>query len=176
MRILVTRPRDDAEGFAEKLRARGHAVLIEPLLDIRHLPGVTVDLDGVQALLFTSANGVRAFAAASPRRDLGVLAVGDATAAAARAVGFNAVQSAGGNVEDLARLAIAVLRPANGALFHAAGSAIAGDLSGRLEAAGFSVRRAVLYRAETATALTAETRAALASGAVDVVEIGRAHV
>lgn len=169
MRILLTRPRDDAEPLAAKLRARGHAVAIEPLLDIRHEPDATVDLAGVQALLFTSANGVRAFAAASERRDLSVLAVGDATAAAARELGFTAVESAGGDVEDLARLAIRRLDPASGAVFHAAGSALAGDLAGRLGAAGFTVRRAVLYRAEPAQALSPEARNALAGGEVDAV-------
>jgi uroporphyrinogen-III synthase len=169
MRILVTRPRDDAESFAEKLRARGHDVVIEPLIAIRNEPDAKVDLDGVQALLFTSANGVRAFAAASPRRDLGVLAVGDATATAARLAGFAAVESAGGDVEDLAQLAVQRLKPENGALLHAAGSAIAGDLSGRLEAAGFAVRRAVLYRAEPARELSPGARAALRERTVDIV-------
>ena len=74
------------------------------------------------------------------------------------------------NIDDMITLDPAeTYELSGGALFHAAGSAIAGDLSGRLEAAGFTVRRAVLYRAEPATALTQPTRAALAARAIDMV-------
>jgi uroporphyrinogen-III synthase len=124
-------------------------------------------LDGVQAALFTSANGVRAFAAATPRRDFRAFAVGDATAAAARDAGFTDVAGAGGAVEDLARLVIARLKPKDGALIHAAGSVTAGDLAGLLEAAGFAVRRAVLYEAAPSEALSPATRDAIVRGDID---------
>src|SRR5690348_13331331 len=101
---LVTRPEADAQALAEALAARGVEPVIEPLLQIGFREGAAPDLAGAQALLFTSANGARACAAASPRRDLPVLAVGDATARAARELGYVRVESAGGDVEDLARL------------------------------------------------------------------------
>ena len=69
-------------------------------------------------MLFTSSNGVRAFAELSPRRDLPAFAVGDATAAAALAAGFTQFKSAGGDVRDLARLVASSLKPADGLLFH----------------------------------------------------------
>jgi len=170
---LVTRPEEDARPLAEALRTRGLAVVIEPLLAIRPLPeaaeGLAQDLAGVQALLFTSANGARAFAALSPRRDIGVLAVGDATATAARSLGFTAVESASGDVQDLARLAAERLKPAAGPLFHAAGSAVAGDLAQLLAASGFELRRRMLYESRPAEAFTAEALAALKMGAIDLV-------
>lgn len=168
MRILVTRPREDSDRLARALEAKGHDVVVEPLFTIEPEPGAPLDLDGVQALLMTSANGVRAFAARSARRDLRVFAVGDATAEAARAAGFEAVESAGGDVVDLARLVHARVRPEDGALLHAAGSVVAGDLAGALEAAGFEIRRAVLYRAEPVAALSDATAAALRDGRLDV--------
>src|SRR5262245_4293126 len=87
MRILLTRPREDTLALAEKLKARGHEILVEPMLEIRFAVDAAVDLASVRSLLFTSANGVRAFAAASKRRDLAALCVGDTTAAAARSLG-----------------------------------------------------------------------------------------
>jgi uroporphyrinogen-III synthase len=170
VKVLITRAEPEAARLAGLLAARGVEALIEPLLHIRHraadAPLPPSFLDGVQALLFTSANGARAFAAASARRDLRVFAVGDASAATSRACGFAQVESACGNVEDLAALVIARLRPGDGALVHAAGGVTAGDLAGVLEAAGFSLRRAVLYDAVPATALSAATRAALETGAL----------
>ena len=171
MKVLITRAEQDAERLARTLGARGIATMIEPLMAVRFLPQstehLTPFLTGVQAVLFTSANGARAFAAATPRRDFLAFAVGDATASAARAGGFDEVVSAGGNVEDLAARVIAALKPADGALIHAAGSVTAGDLAGLLGPAGFTLRRAVLYEAVPANQLSDAARLALERGEID---------
>ena len=65
MQALITRPVEDTGPLAALLAARGVVAVSEPLLAIRPIPGAVPDLDGVQALFFTSANGARAFAAAS---------------------------------------------------------------------------------------------------------------
>lgn len=169
MRVLVTRPEADAEPIAADLAARGHTAVIEPLFDIVARPGAAVDLAGIQALALTSANGARALAARTDRRDLPVFAVGDATAATARAAGFRRVESAAGDVADLAALIADRLDPGAGAVFHAAASRPAGDLKGRLEAAGFTVRRVALYDAEPRAAFSAATAGALGDGAIDAV-------
>ncbi|MDH3593294.1 MAG: uroporphyrinogen-III synthase [Rhodospirillales bacterium] len=170
MRVLVTRPEADAAVLVAALEARGHQALVQPLLVIEPAaPEPPLDLAGVQALLFTSANGVRAFAEVSSERGLPVFAVGDASAEAARAAGFTGVESAGGDVEDLARLVKGRLDPAAGALLHGAGGSLAGDLKGELEGAGFEVRRSVLYKAEPVRELSESARAALAGGDLDAV-------
>jgi len=169
LQVLVTRPRGEADMFAVALAMRGHDALVAPLLDIVVEPVGPLDLDGVQGVLFTSANGVRAFAHSQTRRDLPAFCVGDATANAARNAGFAKVESAAGDVEALADLVRAKLDPAAGALVHAAGTAVAGDLAGVLGADGFQVRREKLYRADTATGLPGEAAAALRDGRVDAV-------
>ena len=173
MRLLITRGAADGAALARTLEARGHRCLLEPLFEIHPVAvpreALRRDLEGVRALLFTSANAVRAFAALEPGRAWPVLAVGDATAAAARGAGFATVESAGGDVEDLAALAAKRLRTADGPLFHAAASAVAGDLKGALEAAGFAVRRRVLYEARPAETFSPETGRALTAGAIDAI-------
>ena len=169
MRILITRPIDDARPLADALQERGIEVLIEPLLEIRHLEDAEIDLQGVQALLFTSANGVRAFAALCPRRDLKAFTVGDGSAEAARQAGFANVEGAKGDVEALAALVVDRVKAEDGILFHAAGTVTAGDLKARLEGLGYQVRRAQLYEAKVATALSTETRANLTLGGIDAV-------
>ncbi len=170
MHVLVTRPIYYARSLAAALAARGHGALVAPMLTIAPAEGVEppLDLAGVQALLFTSANGARVFAGLSEARDLPVFAVGDASAGAAREAGFARVASAGGDVADLARLVAERLDPEGGALYHAAASKVAGDLTGLLEGRGFSVRRDVLYNAVAATRLTKELYAALVAGSLDV--------
>jgi len=168
MRALVTRPREDAEGIAVPLAERGLEVVIEPLLEIAPVEGADLDLDGLQGILVTSANGIRALARLHPDRALPVWAVGDASARQARELGFQRVESAGGDVDSLAALVKARVEPGNGALLHAAGSKVAGDLGGGLEAAGYRVRRAVLYQARPATALSADLQAQLTAEAIDL--------
>jgi uroporphyrinogen-III synthase len=148
MRVLVTRPRPDADETAAELIALGHEPVIAPLLEVTFDIGTPLELSDAQAILITSANGVRALASATDRRDLPIFAVGDASAAAARQYGFERTESADGNVQTLAELVVARLSPRDGQLVHVAGTVTAGDLSGKLALSGFGVRRAVLYRAE----------------------------
>ena len=166
MRVLVTRPAEDAESLVAALEARGHEATVEPMLTVTPVEetALPLDLDGVQALLFTSANGARAFAALSEDRILPVFAVGEASAAAARAAGFGVVESAEGDVTDLARLVDERLDPNAGALFHGAGSKVAGDLKGDLETGGFTVRRVALYDARPVEALSESLRGELSDG------------
>lgn len=169
MRILITRPREDAESLAAMLAARGIEVLVDPLLTIQPVAAPALDLTGVQAVLFTSANGARCFAAATPRRDIRIFAVGDASAAIARELGFPSVESASGDVSSLATLVADRLKPVDGALLHAAGSSLAGDLKGQLETAGFDVRRVALYDAVPANEISSSTLMNLRLGGIDAV-------
>ena len=168
MHILLTRPRGDCEPLAAALRALGDEVTIEPMLDIVET-GDVPSFDGVQAILATSANGIRALAAARTRRDLPVFAVGDATAQAARAAGYTRVESAQGASAALYRPVTEQLKPGDGALLHVRGRDAAGDLAGRLEANGFAVRTAILYAAEAARALSPAVRERIAVGEIDAV-------
>src|SRR5256885_4224047 len=146
-RALVTRPRAEAVALAEALDRRGIEAIIEPLLDILYRDEPAPDLAGVRAVHCTSANGVRALARRSGERGIALFAVGEATAARARAEGFSHVESAGGDVDDLARLACERLAPQDGRLLHVAGGDVAGDLAGLLRDAGFAAERVVLDQA-----------------------------
>lgn len=173
MRVLVTRPREDAAGFVAALEARGHAAVLEPLLSV--VPREPTDWppghERTQALLVTSANGLRAFAGADPRRALPVYAVGEASAAAARAAGFRTVFAAAGTVDDLAALVAGHADPAAGPLLHPAAGVLAGDLQGALATQGFAVLRVVLYDARPAVALSPESTRAINEGVIDVVSL-----
>ena len=169
MRALITRPRENAGAIARALSERDIEPIQEPLLEIRATDHGPIDLDGVQAVLLTSAFGAREFAASTEGRDLPIFAVGDATADAARNAGFDKVESARGDAEALAMLVMEKLKPADGALLHAGGRTIAGDLAGQLGEAGYEVRRVELYSALPAPALSIETIEALKAGGLDLV-------
>jgi len=167
MRLLVTRPADDAQALAARLILAGHEVITDPMLAIKEVPGPAIPLAGLQAILITSARAVPILAQRITTRDLPVLAVGGRTAAAARAAGFGTVESAGGNADDLVRLAAKRLSPAKGRVLHAAGADRAGDVAGALASLGFEAETIILYEQIPATALARETLAALKAGTLD---------
>lgn len=167
MRLLITRPEPDGGALADILAARGIETLRAPLLAIEQVADAALDLEGVTALLVTSANGVRAFAARCPDRSLRLYAVGDASARAAREAGFGEVESAAGDVDALARLVIGRAGPGDGVFLHVAGSRVAGDLGGLLAGAGLRYRRAPLYRARLVETLPAAAASALDAGTLD---------
>lgn len=165
MRVLITRPRRDAETFAADVRALGHTTFIEPLIDIVFADGPPLDLQGIQALLLTSANGARAVARRTKERAIRVVAVGPATAAEAAAQGFTTVsESTGEGVDALAQTIRQNLSPENGALIHATGTVTAGDLKAAL--AGFNVRTAQFYDARAVDRLSPELIAELEAGQI----------
>lgn len=169
MRVLVTRPQGDAELTAALLSAKGHDAIVAPLLDIRMRPGPDIALDDVQAILVTSANGVRALAHRTQRRDVKIFAVGTQTASAARALGFRNVADAAGDGAALAALVAAQLMPKAGPLLHAAGAEAHGALAELLTQKGFTLRREVLYEARAADMLPQAARYALAERRLDAV-------
>ncbi|MBL4767449.1 MAG: uroporphyrinogen-III synthase [Rhodobacteraceae bacterium] len=157
MHFLLTRPENDSQTVAEILRHQGHRVSLAPLLSIDYLDEKITDLTGFQAVLFTSANGVRAFVRQHEDRSLACYAVGEATATEATTAGFQKVVTAGGDVQTLADLVSRSLSPDDGPLLHVSGKDTAGNLSGLLAESGFQVSRAQLYKAVKATALAPDT-------------------
>jgi uroporphyrinogen-III synthase len=159
MKVIITRPSPDAESLAAEIAEIGADPVFSPVMAI--LPRtVVIDLVGVKALAFTSANGVRAFTAIEDARNLPVFAVGAATAGAARAAGFGEVLAADGDVESLASL-IAQSKPL-GPVLHLAGRERAGDLVRLLAGRGVDARRAVIYDGVETEHLSPQARAVLA--------------
>lgn len=169
--VLITRPAEDSGPLVVALGSMGYGTLLAPMLDISLIvPPPKIPLSGVQAFLITSANGARVLAAAlKGGRDLRVFAVGEASAEVTRALGFTAVEAAGGDVVALAALVAARCDPTAGRLIHAAGSVVARDLQAMLETKGFAVERVVFYDAAPARALPSNVATALKGGRLDAV-------
>lgn len=159
--VLITRPRDAAAKLGAELATQGFIPVLDPLLDIVELPGAEIELDGVQALIFTSARAVRAAAKRMSARHIRAYAVGGATAQALRQAGFARIHDADGDWQDLVALIARDARPRGGRLLHLAGEDTAGDLAGALRSLGFEVMRQILYKAVAASHLAPLTVAAL---------------
>lgn len=167
MRIAVTRAEPEASRTAARIDALGGVGVLAPLLTIAPSPQLDRSLTDVQAILFTSANGVRAF---GPPAHSGAraLTVGAATASAAREIGFDDIVSADGDSHALAALARATLSPAAGKILHISGAHIAGDLAAELASAGFNAERRIAYEAVAAGVLPDALRRRLADDPPDL--------
>lgn len=151
-RVWVTRAEPGATRTAQRVRALGFMPVVHPLLAVRFIDA-PLDLDGVAALAFTSRNGIDGFARLHAARDLPVYAVGDATATAARAAGFNKVQSARGDLDALAAMIRRTHHAQGGVVLTPGPLQPAGDLAARVGSA-IAVRSVVVYRAEATTDLS----------------------
>jgi uroporphyrinogen-III synthase len=144
--LLLTRPAEASDRFAAQLRGvlgdRMPEVLVAPLMRVDYA-GRLPEMAEVAELIFTSANGVRAYAAAGGPRDRPAWTVGAATAEAARRAGMKP-RAAGGD----ARALISEIEAAHpsGCLLHVRGEHARGGVAQRLRAAGLDAQEAVLYR------------------------------
>lgn len=169
MRVVITRPQADGERTATALRARGHEVLVAPLMRVEVIAANLAGEWG--AVIVTSANAPNAIAQ-NPARDALIkrplFAVGRRSAEAARQTGFINVTSAGGDVRDLVRTLVGEHADAKAPLLYLAGEDRAADLIGELSTRGIAAEMRVVYRAVAAPFPPALIEA-LRVGEVDIV-------
>jgi uroporphyrinogen-III synthase len=155
--VLITRPSPAAEETARHVSALGLQPIMAPLMTIQRIPA---DLpQDAAAVLITSGNAVDGLPAWARTRP--VLAVGDATAARARAAGFAHVYSANGNATDLAALVRRTLPPDQGQLLLLTGRGQGAALIDLLRAQQRKVAVREVYETVPVPALPAAAAAAL---------------
>lgn len=152
MRLILTRPLDRCQPLAERLLAEGDEVFIAPVLRIGHLP-VQEPTEPLQAVIFTSVQGVEAIAGLRGFKIFPAFVVGKKTATAAHKIGFEHVYNAEGASEDLLKLILSKTNAMKGSLLHLCGEQTAGNLVERLKERGFDARRQKVYEAHAQESL-----------------------
>jgi uroporphyrinogen-III synthase len=166
MLLLVTRAAPGDQATLEGLTARGVSAISSPVLVTEFCAPPEPDWSGVQALLITSANAAAAVQSYVKAKAMCVLAVGDQTAAALKAVGFTHVVSAHGDAAALLDLAAARLAPDDGKVMYLRGEDVATDLAAALAGRGFSTDSLIVYRTAPAPSLTDRAISAIRAGEV----------
>lgn len=168
MRVLVLRPREQAEDTAARLAERGHAAILAPVLAIAATASAP-PAGPFDALLVTSRNAIPSLAAQRDRfAGLRVFAVGPRTGSALAEAGFADVEAASGDAASLAALVTARLPPRT-RLLHAAGRDGRSEPRSALRAAGYDMTTWQVYAAEAASRLPEAAREALSAGSLDAV-------
>jgi uroporphyrinogen-III synthase len=151
LKVVVTRPATQSQGLAAGLEALGALVESVPLVEIAPvedasaLDAAGAALSGYDWIVFTSANGVRAFGErlTVPERPPRVAVVGPATAEAARELGVEPAFVGRGAAESLAEK----LELANGARVLLPQADLAGpELAAALRERGAVVDAITAYR------------------------------
>jgi uroporphyrinogen-III synthase len=79
VRVIVTRPREQAGPLVSRLEALGHEVVVCPLIDVEPLPG-PVEVQGYDWAIVTSPNGARELVTRAEGELPRIAAVGPGTA------------------------------------------------------------------------------------------------
>jgi uroporphyrinogen-III synthase len=150
MRIIVTRSTGDARAQAAQLKALGHEPLVYPLLEIVFPELSRINLDGIQAIIATSRNALRALrrnAAFPEALRLLLFCVGEGTADLAGQLGFGKVMAGAGTARELVPLIVQSAAPEDGPLLYLTGEHLAYNLGTPLKKIGFTVPRIIVYEA-----------------------------
>jgi uroporphyrinogen-III synthase len=147
MRIILTRPIEDAAPLAKKLQRLGHVPMITPLLRIEARPNVEVPSKRYQAICLTSANAIRVLDSIDAIQNIPLFAVGQQSEQMAKDKGFAHVSAHGGDVIGLHKYLVGHLKPQGGPLLYLSGAETSGDMQGLLQGSGFEVDRIITYDA-----------------------------
>jgi uroporphyrinogen III methyltransferase/synthase len=180
LRVLVTRPAEQAGELAAELRAAGAEPVLLPLVAVVALPDAAPldaaleKLAGWDALVFTSANAVRVFAARRSGRRPRAAAppawcVGAATARAALASGLavRGLPDEGGDASTLLRVILDDATVAGRRFLAPCAEGARDVLAEGLRRAGARVDVLPIYRTIPAPVDAAGLRAELRAGALD---------
>lgn len=137
--LVLLRPQPGNDATAGRARALGLAVVQIPLFEIEAVAPTALPDETFDALLLTSANGVRHGADLLARfADRPLFAVGETTAQAARALGHPAVIVGGGDARSTIPL---ILAAGHGTMLH-----IGGAETRPFDPLGLIIHRQTVYR------------------------------
>jgi len=173
MRILITRPQENATILINRLQELGHHIAIDPLIHFipipRHLLAFP-DPSCFEAIITTSQQAIRCLANLTPQRHFPLWCVGTESAKIAQELEFQNIHTAGGNAQNLiAKLLKTFTSPLQKPLLHVSGDVIRVNIADALQENGILTQRIVVYETKEAQTFLHETQCALTERKFDTV-------
>jgi uroporphyrinogen-III synthase len=100
MRVLVTRPAEQARPLSDALRAEGFEVVEQPLIAVEPLSDEPIEVEDYDYVVVTSANGARQLALRASQRPMRIAAIGPGTADALAHAGLDVDLVAGVHTQE----------------------------------------------------------------------------
>lgn len=169
--ILVTRPKADFQRTADGLAELGFTAISAPVMNFTKLEFSTPDLNKVAALIFTSANGIRATANVAEFKALPCYVVGKQTAKLAAEHGFEILGQGAGDVKSLVNTIAQdyLARALKKSLLHISGVDQAGDLAKSLAELSIDCGRLQAYKMKPAKQIIPEIEQKLCAGEIEAI-------
>lgn len=152
MKIILTRPYDDSVSLKKRIeKETNHKCIISPLLEIEYL-NREINIPENSNLIFTSSNGVVAFANLTDERDYNVITVGATSKKVAEDLGFKNISSATHNRSKFSgEVALVNFIKSNykplESFVHISAEVTKGNLEKLLLKNGFNYQKEILYKA-----------------------------
>jgi uroporphyrinogen-III synthase len=166
MRVLVLRPRYDAEQTARLLEMRGHVAIIAPVIQIEQLEVRAADYI-YDAIIATSANAFRCLPDNFYDKTKPCFTVSSHTFDAGLKAGFSTITSASGDVNALINM-LKIQLPVSAQLLYLTGQPRKPDLEYALTQHGYRITVYETYKTNAKMALPNAAIVALHQG-VDVI-------
>ncbi len=147
MHILFTRPLEDSHEMILKFQSLGHNVSHLPLIEIEGIKINLVNFSDFKGIIFTSSNAIKYLDIKKIDKKINCFCVGVSTEKKARAVGFQNVFAAEGNIDNLKELILQNFNISEGKLLYVSGEIISGNLDEQLISKGYNVERVINYKA-----------------------------
>ena len=147
MHILFTRPLEDSHEIILKFQSLGHNVSHLPLIEIEGIKINLVNFSDFKGIIFTSSNAIKYLDIKNIDKKINCFCVGTSTEKKARAVGFQNVFAAEGNIDNLKELILQNFNMSEGKLLYVSGEIISGNLDEQLISKGYNVERVINYKA-----------------------------
>jgi uroporphyrinogen-III synthase len=147
MHILFTRPLEDSHEMILKFQSLGHNVSHLPLIEIEGIKINLVNFSDFKGIIFTSSNAIKYLDIKNIDKKINCFCVGTSTEKKARAVGFQNVFAAEGNINNLKELILQNFNMSEGKLLYVSGEIISGNLDEQLISKGYNVERVINYKA-----------------------------
>jgi uroporphyrinogen-III synthase len=147
MRLIITRPENDAAVLKGKLERMGHAAILMPLLKIVPRRGVKIPRENYQLICATSANALKFSSTYDDLKKIKILTVGPQSLSVSKTAGFKSCEAHGGDAHGLAVYVSNNFNPLNGPILYLAGAEISTDLQALLQAKNFHVEKVIVYDA-----------------------------
>ena len=147
MHILFTRPLEDSHEIILKFQSLGHNVSHLPLIEIEGIKINLINFSDFKGIIFTSSNAIKYLDIKNIDKKINCFCVGTSTEKKARAVGFQNVFAAEGNIDNLKELILQNFNMSEGKLLYVSGEIISGNLDEQLISKGYNVERVINYKA-----------------------------
>lgn len=161
--VLLTRPEEDSQELKAKLIV---PAILSPLLKVKQtvkkvaLPAGVTDLIVTSARVFEMVSNIKSMVA------IPVWCVGEATANAAKSVGFETIFQVNRSAQEILERIVHECSRDTSHFAHICGSVVHVDLADALTKLGFKADKLIVYETEAAQGLTSEAEAIMQAGLI----------